>query len=205
MKIHQIYKITNLINHKIYIGKQIGNKKSYLGSGKLIKKAIHKYGKSNFRKEIIEYCIDNILLCKREIFWIDFLNSTNPKIGYNISKGGDGATFKMTKEQRKNVSINHHDVSGINNPMFNKKHSQEAKDKIRVSKIGKSASLTTKIKLSNRKIGENNNTAKLNNEEVLEIRKLRERGVSIKELIKKFGLTKSGINNIIKRRTWKHI
>ena len=41
-----IYKTTNLINGKIYIGKDVRNLNCYLGSGKLLKKAIEKYGKN---------------------------------------------------------------------------------------------------------------------------------------------------------------
>lgn len=55
-----IYKITNLINGKSYIGKKKHKEsdtpleESYMGSGRLIKEAIAKYGKDNFKKEIIE-------------------------------------------------------------------------------------------------------------------------------------------------------
>lgn len=89
-----IYKITNNINGKIYIGqhKQTTTKEKidrYLGSGILIKKAQDKYGKENFIKEIIEYCSkENIN--DREIYWIRFYNSLTPN-GYNITKGGQNA------------------------------------------------------------------------------------------------------------------
>jgi hypothetical protein len=86
----EIYKITNLINGKIYVGKDTESKKNYYGSGLLIKKAIKKYGKDNFIKEVIEVCKTNLDLCDREKYWIGFYNSTDKLIGYNISKGGDG-------------------------------------------------------------------------------------------------------------------
>lgn len=86
----EIYKITNLINDKIYIGKDTTSDKNYYGSGILIKKSIKKYGKENFKKEILEECDTNDELCDREKYWINFYNSTNLTIGYNISKGGDG-------------------------------------------------------------------------------------------------------------------
>lgn len=49
-----IYKITNIINGKVYIGKSIKNSESYMGSGILIKRAIKKYKLKNFCKEIID-------------------------------------------------------------------------------------------------------------------------------------------------------
>ena len=90
-KVYYIYKITNLINGKIYIGKhsqKIQNKDSYFGSGVLLNKAIVKYGKENFKKEIIEMCEkDNIN--DKEIYWINKFNSFTPN-GYNLAKGGNG-------------------------------------------------------------------------------------------------------------------
>ena len=44
-----IYKTTNLVNGKIYIGKDSKNNPNYLGSGNLLKKALIKYGKENFK------------------------------------------------------------------------------------------------------------------------------------------------------------
>jgi len=49
-----IYKTTNLINGKIYIGLDTHNNPKYLGSGKLLHFAIEKYGISAFSKEIID-------------------------------------------------------------------------------------------------------------------------------------------------------
>ena len=51
-----IYKTTNTVNNKIYIGKDSYNNPKYIGSGKLLWKAINKYGKKAFIKEIIERC-----------------------------------------------------------------------------------------------------------------------------------------------------
>jgi group I intron endonuclease len=94
-----IYKTTNQINGKIYIGQDTNNDPSYIGSGKIIKEAIKKYGKSNFTKEILEECETVDLLNEREIYWISVFNSTDREIGYNILNGGLGCKgFKQTEE-----------------------------------------------------------------------------------------------------------
>jgi group I intron endonuclease len=83
-----IYKTTNLINQKFYVGKDTHNNPNYYGSGKRLKLAIQKYGLENFKKEIIEVCDSIEKLNEREKFWIRELNAISE--GYNISLGGDG-------------------------------------------------------------------------------------------------------------------
>ena len=83
-----IYKTTNLINGKIYIGQTRKTAPSYYGSGTVIRHAIKKYGKENFSREILEECCTEKELNEREIYWIDFYDSCNPDIGYNILIGG---------------------------------------------------------------------------------------------------------------------
>lgn len=110
----RIYKTTNLINNKFYIGQEKNDSDSYLGSGKILKNAIQKYGKENFRKEILEICESEKELDEKEIYWIKKLNATNRKIGYNICEGG-----------RVNRTM-----IGKNHPMYGKKHSIEMRMKI---------------------------------------------------------------------------
>lgn len=85
-----IYKITNLETGKIYIGKDTKNNPQYLGSGIKIKDAIKSYGRDKFKKDILDHSSNIDELNEKEQFWINFYNSTNPEIGYNISNGGDG-------------------------------------------------------------------------------------------------------------------
>jgi len=96
-----IYKITNLINGKIYVGKSVKNQKNYFGSGKLIKQAINKYGISSFTKEILEVCETLEQLSNREKFWIKELGSQHS--GYNITDGGTGGDTTTNHPNRDEI------------------------------------------------------------------------------------------------------
>lgn len=97
-----IYVITNLINGKKYIGKDSKNSKYYIGGGKLIKYAIKKYGKHNFKKEILEYCLDKKTLSEREKYWIEHFNAIDSDSFYNLLKGGEGGPgFPKGKPNKK--------------------------------------------------------------------------------------------------------
>ena len=83
-----IYLTTNLVNGKKYIGQHNGSiKDNYLGSGVLLVKAIEKYGKENFKKEILEEC-DITELDEKEKYWIAYYNALEDENFYNLSKGG---------------------------------------------------------------------------------------------------------------------
>ena len=83
-----IYKTTNIITGKIYIGQDSNNRPTYLGSGLLIKKAIKKYGRDKFIKEVLEECLIEDL-GTREKYYIELFNSMDLNIGYNLRAGGD--------------------------------------------------------------------------------------------------------------------
>lgn len=97
-----IYKTTNCINGKIYIGYDTKEDLDYYGSGVYYKRAEKKYGKENFRKAIIDSDEDFKALCLKETFWIDFYDARNPNVGYNIHPGGKGGN--LTKETKKKIS-----------------------------------------------------------------------------------------------------
>jgi hypothetical protein len=102
-----IYKTTNIITNKIYIGKSKFNDPLYLGSGLKISAAIKKYGKDKFTKIILEECSQEIV-SDREIHWISFYNSTDDIVGYNISKGGEGGSHywdTLSDEERINHNL----------------------------------------------------------------------------------------------------
>jgi len=76
-----IYITTNHINGKKYIGQKKYDKynhwKTYLGSGILLSRAINKYGRENFSKEIIEECETRDKLNAREKYWIFYHDAVN--------------------------------------------------------------------------------------------------------------------------------
>jgi hypothetical protein len=86
----EIYKTTNLINLKVYIGKDTTANPKYYGSGVILNQAIKKYGIDNFTKEIIDTADNKKDLTEKEKYWIKYYNSDDREIGYNITKGGDG-------------------------------------------------------------------------------------------------------------------
>lgn len=87
-----IYITTNMANGKRYIGQKIVDKngiwKEYLGSGLLIKKAISKYGKENFYKDIVDIAYDANELDNKEKEWIAKYNAAGVNDFYNLTKGG---------------------------------------------------------------------------------------------------------------------
>lgn len=108
-----VYKITNNINHKYYIGVHVTNdiNDGYMGSGKLIKRAISKYGLDNFTKEIVKEFDDynECLRYERSIVNEEFI--ADP-MTYNIMLGGWGgrppqsAIDAISKAQSKNWAEN---------------------------------------------------------------------------------------------------
>jgi group I intron endonuclease len=143
--VYKIYKITNIINDKIYVGftsqtieKRFNQHKSKSRGDNLDKlhKAMKKYGVDNFNIELISEhpTINDALANEKKL--ISELDLT--KNGYNLSSGGEwspnekiklrGRTF--TEEHRKNISKNHADIRGDKNPFFGKKHTLESREKI---------------------------------------------------------------------------
>ena len=88
---YYIYLTTNLINGKQYIGQHKGKSTDkYYGSGTNIVKAIQKYGKENFKKEILCYCSTREEADEKEKFYIAEFNAVENKNFYNNQEGGTG-------------------------------------------------------------------------------------------------------------------
>lgn len=126
-RILEVYKITNKINSKVYVGITVqGYKNRWIkhcsdairDSSFPLHSAIRKYGIDNFQIEIVEVCKTLEELKDREKCWIKELQSRNFQNGYNVTDGGDGT--------------------------FGRHHSEETKNKIRQKAIGRKVSEETR-------------------------------------------------------------
>jgi hypothetical protein len=167
IEIMVIYKSTNLINGKIYVGQDTKNNPNYLGSGRILKFALKKYGIENFKKEILEECSTLDELNELEKYWIKKLNSTNKDIGYNVSFGGQTGWYKglkHTEETKKQYSLTRKDkLIGDKNGMYGKQHTEDSKKKMSKPQFGdkngmygKKQTEETKKKMSESLSGEKN-------------------------------------------------
>ena len=128
MIIYTVYKTTNIVNGKIYYGfHSIDESKilrmdrchgscfadEYLGSGKLLKRAIKRYGKRSFYQEIIGIfdLKEEAELLESQLANADFVQRDD---NYNIALGGNVRIFV-----------------GINNPFYGKHHTEESKRRIK--------------------------------------------------------------------------
>ncbi len=127
-----VYKTTNLVNEKIYIGQTVKKARCYLGSGKILKQAINKYGKDNFKRETICFCSNRKELNKKEIYWIAYYRDIHINNMYNITDGGNSVSgYTMSEEQnKKNSERKKGKMKGKDNPNYGKHHSEESKKKI---------------------------------------------------------------------------
>lgn len=107
-KIIYNYITTNILNNKKYVGMHsaVNVNNYYLGSGVLLKRAIKKYGKENFIKEVLCICETKEIAHENEKKFIEQHHTIQPN-GYNIHpKGGLGLNDYHTEESLKKMSVN---------------------------------------------------------------------------------------------------
>jgi len=101
-----VYKTTNTVNGKYYIGVHEGEiDDEYLGSGSYLNKALLKYGKDVFRKEILEICEtrEEAYALEKEIVNAKLVNDPSC---YNVSIGGTGGWFWYNEQSTKKALEN---------------------------------------------------------------------------------------------------
>jgi group I intron endonuclease len=142
-----IYKTTNLVNGKIYIGQRKGKfSLSYFGSGLIIKRALKKEGKEAFKREFIVYASN-----KEQLDFLErkFIKDYRELLGrvnlYNITDGGVGFRGKHTLVSRNKIS---QAMKGKISPLIGRREPLEQRIKIGNKLRGIKRSLEFKIKIS---------------------------------------------------------
>lgn len=227
-----IYKITCLINNKVYIGlttTSISQRwKGHITDSKKSQKHLYasmrKYGIENFKIEQIDESNDFGKLGELERYYIKIYNSTNPKFGYNNTFGGEKCQLDGNPRAKLTMS----DVENIRKEYDLKKLTvskvwEKYKNRISFSAFEKIwQGITWKSVLpevytienrewhknncSNIKMGENNINSIYTDEEIIEIRKYYVKH-SLDECFKKYGSkskSKKGFRNIIDK-SYKHL
>lgn len=163
---YYIYEITNLINRKTYIGQHTTKNLNdgYMGSGSSLLKALKKYGKDNFKKEILLFAVNQVALnfFEKCLVTEEFINQRD---NYNLREGG-GSKGKLstenilklkgrkrTEESKRKMSLAHKGKKlseehkrkiGTNSKhakrFLGKKHTEESKRKIGLAGIGRQKS-----------------------------------------------------------------
>ena len=168
-----IYKATNLVNGKCYIGQTVKllkyRKSEHIknmlnGSFSYFCNALRKYKTENFKWEIICICPNIKELDIQEQYYIKLYNSIEN--GYNLTSGGSRCIYSdKTKKKMSLLAIEWYKHNpgvrngknngmfgvhrtGKDNPMFNKHHSLKTKETLRQLRIGKTHPKETKEKMS---------------------------------------------------------
>ena len=152
-----IYKITNTLNGKSYIGQTIHDAEKkriryhFDGHGnRVLKNAIKKYGREAFTFEILHDGIIPEFLNTLEIEAIAKFNTIAPH-GYNLTTGGESSSH--SEETKRKISES---KTGERNPNYGKPRSAETRRKQSEANKGKKRAPETKRKISESKTGEKN-------------------------------------------------
>ena len=157
-KTYTIYRFTIQSTNLSYTGQTLNSVddrlKRHLRTESYFGRALRKYGIDDVEIQILEENITTLIESNTsELFWIAWYGDYTD--GYNLTKGGDGTKgWVPSKEWRekvsdrvkgdnnpskrpevqKKMSENHADVSGKNNPMYNKKHPKETREQIKAGR-----------------------------------------------------------------------
>ena len=156
--IYGLYKITNLVDGKMYIGKHVTDDidDGYMGSGKYLKRAIKKYGKGNFRKEWLGFYEDEEELNYMERVFVDDTWVSRSDT-YNLKIGGEGGSARgrvLSEETRRKMSESRIGVPRLD--LRGRVQSLEERKRRSIANKGKPKSTEQRLKLSLSQRGEKN-------------------------------------------------
>ena len=135
-----IYSITNLVNHKVYIGQTKQRLQARFSQHlcpnsacKALRAAVKKYGRENFELLKLTTAATQEEADALERLWIRLCRSNNPKYGYNQTDGGRGNGMVFNDEVREKMSRQR---MGEGNSFYGRHHSEESKQRMRESHVG---------------------------------------------------------------------
>jgi len=131
-KYYFVYKTTNLKNNKFYIGvhETYNMDDGYLGSGKVLRNSVNYHGKDNFKREVLEFCVDKGSMYQKEKELVTEELIKDPKC-MNLVVGGVGF---ISDEKHRKVSRLGGKATSLkmkNDPEFRKRHQKIASEKFK--------------------------------------------------------------------------
>lgn len=199
---YQIYKITNTINGKSYIGKtkktfevrfreHVRESKKERAKDRPLYRAMNKYGVDVFTIELVEETYDPV---EREKYWIEFYG-TYGSGGYNATKGGDGKEYVDLDKVVDCLFENNFDHIVVSKIL--------GYDKTTIVNVAKKAGIFVPIF---RRLGEDNPVSILTEENVREIRKLYIPGkLGWRKIASLLNLPPRAVCDVTLGRTWRHV
>lgn len=159
---HFIYKTTNKINGKYYIGAHSSKNEDdgYLGSGILLRKSIEKYGKNNFIREILLYCntVEELYSKESEIISEHLDN----EMCYNVKPGGKGGWYSVNSS---GVHIGSNNVMNrcpdIKNKVIEKSRQTKLKNKEYYANISRTNGMKAREKCTGMKCPSKGNSERI--------------------------------------------
>lgn len=221
-----IYRFTNLVNNKKYVGQSINEDGSRYRNhmsavynqnnseyNSPLHRAMRKYGKENFKYEILISGISDIdLLNQLEIYYIQENDSLIPN-GYNIEIGGKNYSRPKTQEEKEKLTwgqakLTKEEIVELRLAYQRKESPKKIYDEKYKDRLHYNSFLNIwsgrRYKNIMPEIIENGRHTRLTQEQVDQIRELYKMGnTSYQKLADKFGVSKGTIADIISNRTWK--
>lgn len=197
-----IYKATNRVNGKVYIGYTTRDfetrvnehkKEAQNGNQYHFYRAIRSYGWDSFEWKIIDEAETKEELLEKEKYWISFYDSYHN--GYNMTKGGEGSIGRtLSEEQKKKISESNK----------GRKFSEEHRKKLSKTLKGKRKSEDHIKKMSESKKGKRY-SSKLTEKDVIKIKKMIIEGFLLKDIANIFNIDDKTVGLIARNKTWKDI
>jgi group I intron endonuclease len=164
-----IYCAENVVNQKRYIGKTVGTLNDRIArhlcavrkgrENVYFHNAIRKHGESSFRWAILCECLSLKEMSEKEKRFIALCQTNNPNHGYNLTVGGEGCEgYRHTQASKELMSRKRESITGQNNPMYGKHHSEETRRRMSEAKTGKNHPFYGKPRseITRRRIGDGN-------------------------------------------------